>query len=267
METWLLIGDAAMISQNGSPPAPAPPRVHQKPTEFLPDAPAELWLTRLYLLERAEWLGAPLIRWLYLTLAGLALAWTVLRLPGNWMVGIALLALAVALHLTVRYARRRGYTTFIPQPSPTPPAQMLAPAQKRPVYVTGVLSVERKVRAFTALPGFYRTFATREHALLCQVRPRRIWAIAAWPEEEVGLWYAFFTPEQITSIQPGLARIDRRALPGLAITYRPDGENAQRKTASPLTLYLAFVDERDRDAVLADLLVDWRPVNAVEEQK
>ncbi|MCS6826461.1 MAG: hypothetical protein NZ553_07605 [Caldilinea sp.] len=258
-----------MISHNGTPPPPATsPRIHQKPTEFLPDAPAELWLTRLYLVERAELLGVPLIRWLYLTLLGLALAWTVLRLPGSWTVGIVLLTSAAALHLTLQHARSRAYTTFIPQQAPTPPAQILAPAQKRPVYVTGVLSVEQKVRAFTALPGFYRTFATREHALLCRVRPRRIWAIAAWPEDEIGLWYAFFTPGQILAIQPGITRIDRRTLPGLAITYRPDGDDArQRQPSSPLTLYLAFVDESDRDAVLADLLVDWRPVNAAEEQK
>uniref|UniRef100_A0A7C1JDQ7 Uncharacterized protein n=1 Tax=Caldilinea aerophila TaxID=133453 RepID=A0A7C1JDQ7_9CHLR len=255
-----------MISRNGAPPAPAAPsRIYQKPTEFLPDVPAELWLTRLYLLERAEFLGVPLIRWLYLALVGLALIWAALRLPGGWVMGGVLLAIVAGLHLLLRRARSRFFTTFVPEPTPSPPAQVLAPAQKRPVYVTGMLSVERKLRAFTALPGFYRTFATREHALLCRVRPRRVWAIAAWPEEEVGLWYAFFTPQQIIAIQPGLARIDRRKLPGLSITYRPNEAEVQRKSSTPMTLYLAFVDENDRDAVLADLLVDWRPIASVAE--
>jgi hypothetical protein len=45
------------------------------------------------------------------------------------------------------------------------------------LYITGALSVEAKVRSFTALPGFYRSFATREHVLIGRVQPRRIAAL------------------------------------------------------------------------------------------
>ena len=62
------------------------------------------------------------------------------------------------------------------------------------MYVTGGLTVEGSEQRFTFVPGFYKTFATREHALLCQVRPAARVGVLRWPEAEVGMWYAFFQP-------------------------------------------------------------------------
>ena len=137
---------------------------------------------------------------------------------------------------------------------------------KRQVYVTGALSVQEKMRPFTALSGFYRSFATREHALLCRVQERRVLGIATWPEEEVGLWYAFFTPQQVITIQPGTQTIGRRPLLALAVTYWPTPPLAAKPRQMPATtLYLAFPNSDDHAAVLADLIVDWQPAAARKE--
>jgi hypothetical protein len=162
-----------------------------------------------------------------------------------------------ALAVTVREQQRRHFSTFQPQMQPLPAPRPMPPAEKRAVYVTGILSVEQKSRSFIALPGFYRTFATREHALLCQVQARPLLRFAAWPEDEIGLWYAFFMPDQILAIQPGLQRIGRQSLPALALTVRPAPNAAKRRPAAAETLYLAFPDAGDFAAVCADLRIEW----------
>lgn len=239
---------------------------HRQPTEFLADVASDTWTLRLYLLSCGHLMGLPLLRWLYFVMSMSAFVWIAFSLPGGWGVSVTLLAALVALVLTVRTLQHRSFVAFVGNTLPAPPLEVMPPAQKRPLYVTGVLSVEQKVRVFTALPGFYRSFATREHALLCRVRERRIWRIGAWPEEEVGLWYAFFAPQQIATVQPGDVRIGRNTLPGIAVTYRPDApiRPPRRRTPMQTTLYLAFVTEEDRTAVLADLLVEWQPTAAKE---
>lgn len=258
-----------MSSHNGTPPVKTAPvtaaGAPRQPTEFLPDVASDTWSIRLYQLSRGHLLGLPLLRWLYFVIIVLAFVWTAFNLPGGWIVSAALLAAVVLLAITVRARQRSMFVAFAERDLPALSAEVMPPAQKRPLYVTGTLSVEQKVRTFTALPGFYRSFATREHALLCQVRERRIWSLGVWPEDEIGLWYAFFTPQQIEAIQAGDVQIGRRILPGIAITYRPVAPiRPRRQTAMLTTLYLAFVDETDRMAVLADLLVEWQPTTVKE---
>lgn len=251
-----------MSTHNGTPPAPhvatrgAAPR---QPTEFLPEFPIDGWLLRCYVFGRARLFGLALVRWLYLLLIGIALLWALLPLSGGWPLSLFWLALAGACWLVMRTAHRRSFIAFQPQSHTPPLARSMTPAQKMPCYVTGLLSVEQKVRHFTALPGFYRSFATREHALLCRVQTRRIWGVATWPEEEVGLWYAFFTSAQVVAIVQGALRTAAEPLPALAITYRPAPPvvGRQRGQPAPITLYLAFLNAEACATVLADLLIEW----------
>lgn len=248
-----------MISTNGAPPAPAaagkPPA--RQATTFLPALPLDTWRMRLYALTRGQWLGMALIRWLYLLLAMLAFVWGAFAWPGGWLASLGWLLGGAVLAMTVREQQRRHFSTFLPQMQPLPAPRPMPSAEKRSLYVTGMLSVEQKSRSFTALPGFYRTFATREHALLCQVQARSLLRFAAWPEEEIGLWYTFFMPDQILAIQPGVQRIGRQALPALALTVRPAPSAAKRRPAAAETLYLAFPDAGDFAAVCADLRIEW----------
>ncbi|HHY57875.1 MAG TPA: hypothetical protein GYA08_20840 [Chloroflexi bacterium] len=256
-----------MSSHNGAPALSGNVRVAQRTTTFLPDAPLTSWQGWLYALTRGQWLGMALLRWLYLLLFALAGGWLLLSLPGGWVISLGWLIAAGCLWGLTRYAQRLQFTRFRPAPMSFPVPVKLSPADKRPIYVTGALSVEAKARIFATLPGFYRTFATREHALIGRVQPRRVAGLGAWPEDEIGLWYAFFTPAQIDAIAPGQQQVGGRWLPALAITYRPAfSPEARRRTPATATLYLAFPDPGDHTAVLADLLVEGAPTPSREQR-
>jgi hypothetical protein len=125
--------------------------------------------------------------------------------------------------------------------------------------VSGLLSVDTKVRRFAALPGFYRTFATREHALLCQARRRRFLGLATWPEDEEGLWYAFFYARQVRRLQTGQIAFDGAQFQGVMLEYQPDKPldgKAWRRGPQHITLYIAFPQGADYQAALADLMVE-----------
>ena len=247
-----------MAHRNGVPPAPpgtsgafssrpAPPR-----TEFPPDQPPSSWRGWLYVLTRQQLWAIPLIRWLAGGMFVLGVVWGLGRWPGGWWVTLAWFSAALLLLFARRLAARSHFIRFLPQPLPAPSPARLAAAVKLPVYVTGHLSVEGRQRAFTCLPGFYRTFATREHALICQLRSGRLLSVGAFPDDEPGLWYAFFTPPQIVRISPGVVAYGQRSLPALAVTYDTVDQKERRRT----TLFLSFPNPPDRLTVLADLLAD-----------
>jgi len=251
-----------MLNRNGTPPAPQassgagvlPPAR----TEFLPDLPTDSWQAFLYQLSRQQLLVAPIVRWIYTGLWALAVLWPLFDLPGRWWGSAIALAVTFALWLVIRRARRQSFVRFTAAPLPAVSPARLPPTYKAPVYVTGWLSVQAKVRQFASVPGFYRTFATREHALLCQARLRRFWGLATWPSEEEGLWYGFFDAGQIDQVSAGMLTFGRQSLPALAIHYRPaastDGKDGRYPTRA--TLYLAFPAETERSRVLADLMVE-----------
>jgi len=256
-----------MSHSNGAPISPGSARAAQRATTFLPDAPLTAWQGWLYGLTRAQWLGVTLMRWLYLLLLALAGGWLLLALPGGWLVSLGWLAGAAAVWGLTRRAQQRYFTHFRPITAALPAPLTLSPADKRPLYISGALSVETRERTFQTLPGFYRTFATREHALIGRVQPRRVAGLASWPEDEIGLWYAFFTPSQIDAITPGQQRVGQQWLPALAIAYRPTPLPAlRRRSPTTTTIYLAFPNPNDHSAVLADLLVDWNATPAREQQ-
>lgn len=262
-----------MLHRNGTPPPHDLTRGQAVPpaarTEFLPDRPVNTPRAVAYHLDRERLAGIPVIRWLYGLLIVLALV-LLLRPGAGWWFAGGLLVVMVALWVWLRVLRSRDFVRFAPQPrsAVTGPEKPwpLKPADKLPVYVSGFLSVDTKVRRFAALPGYYRTFATREHALLCQARPRRFGRLAVWPEEEQGLWYAFFHPGQVRSLQAGEISFDRARLPGLKVEYEPaqplDGKSKRRYRR--ITLYLAFPQAADCQAALADLTAE--PILAAQAQ-
>ena len=254
-----------MSSQNGTHPAPRPAggafASRNQPTQFLPDLPANSWRAAFYIADRARIAGIAPLRWGYILLIGASIIWLLGRLPGSWVVALLWVMGALVLAATARFARRDHFISFTAESTPLPAGAILPPTAKAPVYVTGVLGVEQKQRAFTMLPGFYRTFATREHALLCRVNERRLWGIVTWPEEETGLWYAFFAASQIADIAPGSLTYGDQAFDTLAITYRPAQHTGKRRRREPdiATIYLSFPDAAELATVFADLAVEWSP--------
>ncbi len=238
-------------------------------TQFLPDRPVDTLRALAYHLDRQRIAGVPLIRGLYGLFIVLALVLLLRPGTGWWLGGGVLLGLA-ALWGGLRVLRSREFVRFTPGAyvAPGDPKSPVAlnPAAKLPVYVSGFLSVDTKVRTFAALPGFYRTFATREHALLCQARPRRFGGLATWPEEEQGLWYAFFYARQVRSLQTGEIAFDRVSFHGLKVEYEPDQplDGKSKRRYRRVTLYLAFPQAADWEAALADLMVE--PIPAAQAQ-
>ncbi len=227
-------------------------------SDFLPELVPATCQVQLYLASRALWLGWPLLRWLTLLSALPFVGWL-----NGWALLLWLVA-AIACKVWETLCQRNHFTHFVPHPdAPLPAPQPLPPAHKIALYASGLLQVGQKAQRFAFLPGFYRTFATREHALLCQVRPRPIWRIARWPADEVGLWYAFWTASQLTAVTPGQIDNGQQHLPALAITYCPADPPGSRQPATT-TLYLAFLNEQARSSVLADLLADWPPAPTME---
>ena len=227
------------------------------PVDKLRVAPATL----LYFLTRQQIGGMPLVRlpqWLLLIAAAL---WAPGWLPGRWWVTGLCLAALLALQIALVHLRRRDFVFFTAGALPAVTPAALNAKPKIPIYATGQFSVENKSQHFTWLTGFYRTFATREHALICQVAERTLLPIGRWPESETGLWYVFFTPPEIQQVRWGRLTFGRAALPAIAVTYRSTTQPSQRRRtrdASDATVYLAFQQADDGRTILADLLYDQR---------
>jgi hypothetical protein len=217
----------------------------------------------VYGLVRGQISGVPLIRWPQWALLIFGLVWGLAGLPGGWWVASVWLVLLVILQAAVWQLRRHNYVTFYPQRLPQISAQPLAASVKIPIFVSGLVAVEHKERRFTWLPAFYRTFASREHALLCQVGERPALSLGQWAEGEPGLWYVFFTPEAIQAIHWGVLTFGRNRRQALAVqySYLPPRKQ-ENKPPAPVkeTVYLAVLDEAAGHTILADLLYDW-PLN------
>ncbi len=219
----------------------------------------------LYNLTRHHWSGAPLSRWLafLLLLGGLVtgIGW----LPGGWPVAaLWLLAFLTLLGMMV-YWRRRDFVRFQEAPAPELIPARLDPSDKIPIFATGHFSVEGKYRRFTWLQGFFRTFATREHAVICHVPPRRF-LLGQWPERETGLWYQFFMPGDIQQVRWGVIDFGAKPMVGLAVEYRltiPKRSRLSRARTLDETVFLACHTEEDARRILANLLYELTPPPAM----
>ncbi|MBX3015503.1 MAG: hypothetical protein KF832_28540 [Caldilineaceae bacterium] len=241
--------------------AVAPPPVPQR-TTFPEDSPRSSLRTLLYYTSRYHLGSTPIFRWLLVLLVGCALLVAVGGWAENWWLIALCGVLWVGILGVFHYWRRRDFVHFVPSAVPTRSARLMAPHEKAPVMVTGLFSVEHKYKRFTWLPGFYRTFATREHALLCQVLQKPWAGLGRWPEEEVGLWYVFFSPQAIRTIQWGELYFGAEVRPAIAITHQvelPKKSRFRREQVRDETVYLAFTEAQVGEAIWADLHHDFSP--------
>ncbi len=266
-------------SLSGQPANQASQPIHQAAatprTEFPTHLPRTASMrTWLYHLSRRQTGGVPTLRWLLLPIVLLALFWGAGWLPGRWWgMGLSLLVLATLVTVVQRW-RQRDFVRFVPGPvvpteasdSFAPPlAPPLAPEAKLPVYVTGHFAVEEKRSRFTAMPGFYRTFSTREHALLCRLKESPFLGVSRWPDEDFGMWYIFLAPKDIARVETGHLHFDGQPRVSLAVQHRIDvpKRGFRSGTRSVLqTVYITPCDGSDLAPILADLLHDRPPVQA-----
>ncbi len=215
-----------------------------------------MWKGRLfrwvYQLHRHQWNGWPLDRWLraiWIAMGGLGL---LMRGPGGWLITLAAGILLIG-HLAVGvWAGRNAYVEFVADSSPASPfpreQTRLHPQDKVEVRATGRFEVEGRSQFFAELQAYFRTFATREHAVMAWVpRSRFLW-VGQWPEHELGMWYIFFLPQQVVSLEPGSLAFHGAPRPALRVTYQaPKGLER---------VYLSFAGEEDRQRVWVDIAQD-----------
>ncbi len=206
----------------------------------------------VYRLKGHRFLGWTLARWVALLLlaaAALAFFWVSVAVAAAFLV---LLVLYLALEWA---ARKASYLRFTPDETASPTPEALKPREKIHLRVSGHFGVEGKWKQFVNLEAYFRTFASREHALMAWVPPSRYLVLGRWPEKDFGLWYIFFRPEHIREITPGVLRIGGMEWHALMIRYWEPEEG--KKKARESVAHLGFEDEESRGRVWADLLWDW----------
>ena len=175
----------------------------------------------------------------------------------HWGV-LALLILGGLALLALRgWAARRSYVVFEPESGSAPPAgRAMSPEDKAPVRATGRFEVNGRVSLFADLTAYWRSYASREHAVLA-IQHQTRFLIGRSPEEDAGMWYLFIQPEAVEGITPGRLRYGGRTDPALRVVYRwqpPAAEGKRPPRPLDATAYLAFEDAAPRDVVWADLL-------------
>jgi hypothetical protein len=178
----------------------------------------------------------------------------------HWLI-LALLVLSGAAVVVLRgWAARRSYLVFSPESDLTHPAQLpLLPEDKIALRATGRFDVQGRERLFADLPAYWRSYASREHAVLAIQHPSRFLLLGRSRDEDAGMWYAFIPPAAVGEVTPGRLRYGRQVSPGLRVTYRrqpPAPEGKRSPKAVVATVYLAFEDEATQSTVWADLAAD-----------
>ncbi len=210
-----------------------------------------------------EW---PLDRWgvaaALLSVGVIVLQWWARGRPSlpawHWLVLALILLIALGLLYLRRWAGGRMYVQFMADPSASAPTpQPLAASDKVPVRATAHFEVEGKAHFFADLMAYWRTFNTREHAIMAIVHRSRF-LLGTVPERLLGMWYVFFKPEMIDEIVPGAVAFGMAQQPALRVTYRPATVAHSRTQSRPRAqvVYLSFADEAARAQVWADLLAD-----------
>lgn len=224
-------------------------------------------------LHRHLWAGAPLDRWLALGLAFIAALIALHLLPGGLAGAAAIVGFLVLFLLWQSWASHHNYVAFRKERRPillAPQPVMLRPEDRVPVRATGLFEVEGKEQSFTELQAFFRTFETREHAVMAIVPPSTVLWLGKWPADELGMWYIFFKNTELRRVEAGHLYFGSTRRPALRLRVEqtlplptsplevwggyPLGKPKPKKRRQ--TMYLSFATEEDRQRVLADLLAD-----------
>jgi hypothetical protein len=246
----------------------AQPAQQPQPATRIPTPPqARGFAPWLYHLTNFQFSGIPPLRLVYTGLALLALLWLVGLLPGRWWGVAFVLLLAAAIAGVVRVWRSRDYVRFAAEPVAGLIPAPLAASEKIPIFATGCFTVEGKSHRFTQLPGYYRTFATREHALLCILTDRPWLKIGHLPEALYGMWYVFIDPATIRHVDGGILHFGATHWPAIAVQYEIQIPARGRLRAAQVrteTLYLVPENPAQLSLLLGDLLYDARPAHPAQ---
>lgn len=176
----------------------------------------------------------------------------------HWLVLALILLAALGLIVLRPLAGRAGYVAFSPEPGRSAPAPLaMDPDDKEATFVTGRFEVEGKEASLAHLTAYWRSFGSREHAIMAIQHASRF-LLGHMPGGWIGMWYVFFKPEDVERVVPGEVTFGAARQPGLQIRYWRVPPQEGKKPKKPVleTVHLAFETEAARDRVWADLLAD-----------
>lgn len=204
-----------------------------------------------YNLHRHRWLGWPLAYWFgFLLLAGgVAVSIRAWPAPGHAVTsGVLFLAYVAFLAWAVQW----GFLVFEDLPlsagahGQSSRTATLVAEEMVPVWVSGLFTVQGKVRYFVDLEADFQTTALNEHIIMARVPRSRFLLVGQWPEGDVGWWYMFFRPESVRELAVGRLHYGLRRYDALRVVLAetPDAEQ---------TVFMAFSDGDVRCRVQAHL--------------
>ncbi len=198
----------------------------------------------------------------FLAVAVILVQWLLRGRPAlpawHWLTLGLMLFGALGLVVLRIWAGRAGYVAFTPQPDLAAPApREMTPDDKEAHFATGRFEVAEKRGYLADLAAYWRSFGTREHAVMAIQHASRF-LVGSLPAEQIGMWYIFFRPEDIDEVTPGVVAFGAGRRPGLRVVYRSLPPEDAKKPKKPVrdTVYLAFESEAGRDRVWADLAAD-----------
>lgn len=227
------------------------------------------YLRFLHGIRHHVWLDIRLQSWLIFILLLAAILALLDVLPGGWPLAALVGLLILALLASQWWANRRFYVHFIPAEETTPATGAqppLWPRDKLPLQATGHFAVEGRRQRLTGLVAYYRTFETREHAIMARCTPTKYLG-GRLDSRYLSMWYIFIKPPALKRVQPGMLYFGNRPQRALRLDYVETDERDRVRAAH---CYLVFDDEADRQRAYEDLMLDaggparrpWRPDRA-----
>lgn len=178
----------------------------------------------------------------------------------HWLILGLLLAGGIGLLALRGWAAKRAYVVFaVDTQTSKPHPHALPPEDKVALRATGRFEVEGKTGLFADLLAYWRSFGSREHAVMAILHPHRFLGLGRIPDERLGMWYIFIQPDALIEVTPGQLTFGRQTRPALRVVHRYTPPRPEGKKAHPPvreTVYLAFEAIGARAAVWADLMAD-----------
>ncbi len=200
----------------------------------------------LYQWQRHRMLSWTLARWAFFLLLSMAFLSFLGLLPGGRNAAVGWLGLALAGRLIFAWAKGQRYVLFVPHVRDEKPFGLLSPGMQIPVRVTGRFAVGEREQDVVAANGYVERFGSGEWVVAAIVPPSRYGMVGTLPWEFEGMWYQFFTLQDITAQRLGHLHVQGQRQPALEIRYRQAGRARQLylsgKEQVLLNLYRSLTD-------------------------